>query len=107
MQRKTNRQKFVQVTLTDGEHEKLKKEAGDRRMSMSALLASSWIQMSKAKSLKVPMTKEQLDLLIVQASEAGLTPWEYLISLWYEKMDLLYERDSSMQGRHIKRQQSA
>ena len=101
MPTKQNREKFVQVTLTDEEHQVLKQEAAARRTSMSALLASSWLSSRASSNLVVPMDDDDLRQLEMDAAYVGVTPWELLTQLWCQWRSDDPERDSSMRGRHF------
>jgi hypothetical protein len=99
-----NRGKFVQVTLTDKEHARLKSEAENKRMSMSALLASSWLQNRAPARLTVPLSKEDSKQLELDAAYKGMTPWELLLFVWRGWRDDDHKRNPAMKGRHVKRE---
>lgn len=97
------RKKFVQVTLTDDEHDQLKQEAAARRMSMSALLASSWLQNITHGKLTVPLTEDDSKQLNLDAKYKGMTRWELLLSVWREWREDEHWPNPTMRGRHVRK----
>ena len=102
-----NRKKFVQVTLTDEEHNALKVEAEAKRMSMSALLASSWLQNSSTSRLIIPLSESDTAQLELDADYKGMPTWELLIHAWKEWRDDSHERNPAMRGRHVRRESAS
>lgn len=93
------RQKHVQVVLTTDEHTTLREDADAKRLSMSGLLVSAWLQSRADNQVTVPLSSEHYADLVDDATKAGLTPWELLIKLWFDAREEDFSRDGLMRRR--------